>query len=126
MAVMNAMTDTSNMQWSITDLETGLSNELIDWSFSLGDRIKVRIVNSIESDHPMHHPIHFHGQRFLVLQRNGVASRNLGWKDSVLVRTGETVEILMDAANPGSWMVHCHIAEHFESGMMFSFRVEAG
>lgn len=126
MAVMNAMTDTSNMQWSLTDLETGLSNELIDWSFSLGDRIKVRIVNSIESDHPMHHPIHFHGQRFLVLQRNGVASRNLGWKDSVLVRTGETVEILIDAANPGSWMVHCHIAEHFESGMMFSFRVEAG
>jgi len=22
------------------------------------------------------------------------------------------------------WMAHCHIAEHHESGMMFSFRVD--
>jgi FtsP/CotA-like multicopper oxidase with cupredoxin domain len=26
--------------------------------------------------------------------------------------------------NPGRWMAHCHIAEHHESGMMFSFNVE--
>ncbi|MGH3958154.1 multicopper oxidase domain-containing protein [Mycobacterium sp.] len=25
---------------------------------------------------------------------------------------------------PGVWMMHCHIAEHHESGMMFSFTVE--
>jgi FtsP/CotA-like multicopper oxidase with cupredoxin domain len=25
---------------------------------------------------------------------------------------------------PGTWMVHCHIAEHLEGGMMFSFGVE--
>ncbi len=49
---------------------------------------------------------------------------NLVWKDTVLVRTGETVDILLDVTNPGLWMTHCHIAEHHESGMMFSFRVE--
>jgi FtsP/CotA-like multicopper oxidase with cupredoxin domain len=37
--------------------------------------------------------------------------------DTVLVRIGETVDI----TNPGLWMAHCHIAEHHESGMMFSF-----
>jgi FtsP/CotA-like multicopper oxidase with cupredoxin domain len=39
-------------------------------------------------------------------------------------RTGETVDILLDATNPGLWMAYCHIAEHHESGMMFSFRVD--
>ena len=49
---------------------------------------------------------------------------NLVWKDTVLVRTGETVDILLDVTNAGRWMAHCHIAEHHESGMMFSFDVE--
>jgi FtsP/CotA-like multicopper oxidase with cupredoxin domain len=43
----------------------------------------------------------------------------------VLVRTGETVDILLDVTKAGRWMAHCHIAEHHESGMMFSFEVEA-
>ena len=43
--------------------------------------------------------------------------------DTVLVRTGETVDILLDVTNPGRWMAHCHIAEHHESGMMLSFTV---
>ena len=38
--------------------------------------------------------------------------------------TGETVDILLDVTNPGIWMAHCHIAEHHESGMMFSFHVD--
>jgi FtsP/CotA-like multicopper oxidase with cupredoxin domain len=42
----------------------------------------------------------------------------------VLVRTGETVDILLDVTNVGRWMAHCHIAEHHESGMMFSFNVD--
>jgi hypothetical protein len=33
------------------------------------------------------------------------------------------VDILLDVTNPGLWMAHCHIAEHTESGMMFSFDV---
>jgi FtsP/CotA-like multicopper oxidase with cupredoxin domain len=40
------------------------------------------------------------------------------------VRAGETVDILLDVTNAaGRWMAHCHIAEHHESGMMFSFDV---
>jgi FtsP/CotA-like multicopper oxidase with cupredoxin domain len=37
---------------------------------------------------------------------------------------GQTVDILLDAANPGKWMAHCHIAEHLESGMHMMFRVD--
>ena len=32
-------------------------------------------------------------------------------------------DILLDVSNPGIWMAHCHIAEHHEGGMMFSFEV---
>jgi FtsP/CotA-like multicopper oxidase with cupredoxin domain len=45
------------------------------------------------------------------------------WKDTVLVRTGQTVDILLHVTNPGVWMAHCHIAEHLHAGMMFSFTV---
>jgi FtsP/CotA-like multicopper oxidase with cupredoxin domain len=38
--------------------------------------------------------------------------------------TGQTVDILLEVTNPGLWMAHCHIAEHHESGMMFSFTVD--
>jgi FtsP/CotA-like multicopper oxidase with cupredoxin domain len=31
---------------------------------------------------------------------------------------------LLFVTNPGLWMAHCHIAEHNQSGMMFSFEVE--
>ncbi len=72
----------------------------------------------------MQHPIHFHGQRFLVLSRDSVRTTNLVWKDTVLVRTGESVDLLLEASNPGAWMVHCHIAEHLEGGMMFTFQVQ--
>jgi FtsP/CotA-like multicopper oxidase with cupredoxin domain len=34
-----------------------------------------------------------------------------------------SVDILLDITNPGRWMAHCHIAEHMEAGMMFSFEV---
>src|SRR6266508_3672859 len=78
----------------------------------------------MDSDHPMHHPFHLHGAgRFLVLARDGTVEPNLVWKDTVLVRTGQVVDILFDVSNPGLWMAHCHIAEHMQSGMMFSFNV---
>jgi FtsP/CotA-like multicopper oxidase with cupredoxin domain len=124
MLEINRATDTSNMRWMLVDRRTGKVNAGIDWSFTVGDRVKIRIVNEMDSDHPMHHPIHVHGAgRFLVLSRDGVVEPNLVWKDTVLVKTGEVVDVVLDVSNPGLWMLHCHIAEHAESGMMFSFDV---
>ncbi|MDQ3658902.1 MAG: multicopper oxidase family protein [Actinomycetota bacterium] len=124
MPMMNELSTPRNMHWKLIDRETGDANHDIRWSFGVGDRVKVRIVNEPDSDHPMQHPIHFHGQRFLVLARDGVRNPNLAWKDTNLVSTGQTTDILVEMSNPGTWMVHCHIAEHLEGGMMFSFEVE--
>jgi FtsP/CotA-like multicopper oxidase with cupredoxin domain len=124
MVDVNRMTTPANMRWKLIDRETGAENAAIDWRFRVGDKVKIRLLNEMAGDHPMHHPFHVHGAgRFLVLSRDGVIEPNLVWKDTVLVRTGETVDILLDVTNIGRWMAHCHIAEHHESGMMFSFEV---
>jgi FtsP/CotA-like multicopper oxidase with cupredoxin domain len=124
MPEINRASDASNMVWKLVDRDTGKENWEIDWGFHVGDRVKIRLVNDMEQDHPMHHPFHVHGAgRFLVLARDGNTEANLVWKDTVLVRAGETVDILLDVTNPGLWMAHCHIAEHNQAGMMFSFAV---
>jgi FtsP/CotA-like multicopper oxidase with cupredoxin domain len=125
MVEINRLTTPANMRWKLIDKATGAENAAIDWRFRVGDRVKIRLLNEMAGDHPMHHPFHVHGAgRFVVLARDGVVDPNLVWKDTVLVRTGETVDILLDVTNPGLWMAHCHIAEHHESGMMFSFNVD--
>jgi FtsP/CotA-like multicopper oxidase with cupredoxin domain len=124
MVEVNRMTTPANMRWKIIDRETGAENAAIDWRFRVGDNVKIRLLNEMAGDHPMHHPFHVHGAgRFLILRRDGVVEPNLVWKDTVLVRAGETVDILLEVTNVGLWMAHCHIAEHHESGMMFSFEV---
>ena len=124
MVDVNRLTTPANMRWKLIDRETDAENAAIDWQFKVGDQVKIRLLNEMAGDHPMHHPFHVHGAgRFLVLARDDVAEPNLVWKDTVLVRTGETVDILLDVTNVGLWMAHCHIAEHHESGMMFSFNV---
>ena len=124
MVEVNRQTTAATMHWTFVDRTASASGGGIDWQFTIGDRVKIRLVNEMDSDHPMHHPFHLHGAgRFLVLSRDGQVEPNLVWKDTVLVRTGQTVDILFDVSNPGLWMAHCHIAEHMQSGMMFSFSV---
>jgi FtsP/CotA-like multicopper oxidase with cupredoxin domain len=124
MVEVNRLTTPANMRWKLVDRDANLANADIDWRFRVGDQVKIRLLNEMAGDHPMHHPFHVHGAgRFLVLSRDGMVEDNLVWKDTVLVQTGETVDILLDVSNPGRWMAHCHIAEHHESGMMFSFDV---
>jgi FtsP/CotA-like multicopper oxidase with cupredoxin domain len=72
----------------------------INWKFKVGDKVKIRIYNDPNSMHPMQHPIHFHGQRFLVVSQNGDRPDNMVWKDTAMVRTGEYIDIVMDITNP--------------------------
>ena len=120
---MNWVSTTNEVRWIIRDLQTKKENMDIVWDFKKGDVIKVRMTNDSRSVHPMSHPIHFHGQRLLVVARNGVTEDNLVWRDTILLPVGQTVDLLVEATNPGKWMAHCHIAEHLEAGMMMVFTV---
>jgi FtsP/CotA-like multicopper oxidase with cupredoxin domain len=120
---MNWAATGDQVRWILRDASTGRENMDIDWAFRRGDVVKVRLVNERRSFHGMQHPIHFHGQRFLVLAVNDVQNTNLVWKDTVLLPAGATADILLDLTNPGRWMVHCHIAEHLSAHMMMAFTV---
>jgi FtsP/CotA-like multicopper oxidase with cupredoxin domain len=113
-----------DVEWLLRDADSGAENMDIGWRFRVGDRLKLRIVNDRDVVHAMQHSIHLHGQRFLVLSVDGVASTDPGWKDTVLVPTGSVVDVLVQLDNPGPWMLHCHIAEHLETGMMTVIRVD--
>ena len=115
---------TENILWKLIDQKTGEENMDIHWTFTEGDLVKIRLTNDKDADHVMQHPMHLHGQRFVVLSENGVPNDNLAWKDTVLVFPGEEVDILVDMSNLGEWMAHCHISEHLHAGMMMAFRVE--
>ncbi len=123
MGMMNAESTTDTLKWKLVDQATNKENMDIAWQFKKSDVVKMKIFNDDKSMHPMQHPIHIHGQRFLVLSTNGIKSNNLVWKDTTLIQTGDTVELLVQMDNPGNWMIHCHIPEHMESGMMSKFTV---
>jgi FtsP/CotA-like multicopper oxidase with cupredoxin domain len=126
MPMMNWLSTAEQVTWILRDPATGAENEEIDWRFTVGDVVKIRVFNEPKSFHPMAHPFHIHGQRFLVTSIDGVPNSNLVWKDTAIVPVGSTVDLLLDVTNPGTWMAHCHIAEHLHSGMMFNFVVEEG
>ena len=123
MQMMNSHSDTSNIKWILKDGLTGKENMGIGMKAKVGDKLKISLFNDPNPMHPMQHPIHLHGQRFLVLSVDGVPTKNFAWKDTVLVPLGSTVDILVDVTNPGEWMAHCHIAEHLEAGMMTALSV---
>ena len=124
MPMMNWLSTGDQVTWILRDVETGRENADIDWRFKVGDVVKIRVHNTPDSFHPMNHPFHVHGQRFVVLSIDGVPATNRAWKDTATIPVGSTVDLLVDMSNPGVWMAHCHIAEHLGAGMMFNFTVE--
>jgi FtsP/CotA-like multicopper oxidase with cupredoxin domain len=123
---MNWLSTSKQVKWILREDATGRENMDIDWHVKAGSVVKLRIFNDPKSFHPMQHPIHLHGQRMLVVSRDGVKTRNLVWKDTVIIPVGSTVDLLIDASNPGQWMLHCHIAEHLGSDMMAVMHVDGG
>jgi FtsP/CotA-like multicopper oxidase with cupredoxin domain len=124
MPMMDWLSTAREVTWAIRDSASGVEGMELDWRVPRGAPVVVRLVNDRHVLHPMAHPIHLHGQRFLVLARNGAPNRDPVWKDTVLVPAGGTVDLLVDTSNPGRWMLHCHIAEHLESGMHTVLTIE--
>ena len=69
------------------------------------------------------HPIHLHGHVFRVITRDGTPTRHREWRDTVLLAPRKRVEIAFVADNPGGWMIHCHVLDHQNGGMMGVIRV---
>jgi FtsP/CotA-like multicopper oxidase with cupredoxin domain len=71
---------------------------------------------------PRAHPMHVHGHTMTILSASRL-KRPVHRADTVLVMPNERVEAAFVADNPGAWMIHCHVIEHQETGMMGWFLV---
>jgi FtsP/CotA-like multicopper oxidase with cupredoxin domain len=116
---------------SIAADETVRLGELEVWEL-------VNALNAGETQHPqgMLHPFHIHGLQFQVIGREVLPELRAGWesvsagyvdegwKDTVLLMPGERVRLLLRfAEHPGTYMVHCHILEHEDMGLMRNIEV---
>src|SRR5256885_1539886 len=73
MLELNRRTTPENMRWMLVDRDTGAANDGIAWQFTVGDRVKLRLGNEMDSGHPIPPPFHVHGAgRLVVLARDGV------------------------------------------------------
>lgn len=93
----------------------GEHNHTVINTFERGVPVKLRVQSEVSPEHPFH----LHGQFFQILERGGKpVTDEPGLRDTVLVRGAESVTVLSYFENPGQWMIHCHISEHSENGMM--------
>jgi FtsP/CotA-like multicopper oxidase with cupredoxin domain len=88
-------------------------------TFQQGRFYHLRFVN----DSYRLHPIHLHGMFFRLLARDGKPVHEPFFRDTVLVHRKETVDLGVVPEDVGLWMMHCHILEHAEAGMMAFLRV---
>lgn len=47
----------------------------------------------------------------------------IGWKDTIYLKPGESKIIQIQFKHTGLFMLHCHILIHEEQGMMHKFQV---
>ncbi|HEY9664264.1 MAG TPA: multicopper oxidase domain-containing protein, partial [Allocoleopsis sp.] len=91
--------------------------ERIDAAVKLGTVEDWELVN-VDPDR-MDHPFHLHVNLFQVISRNGQPEPYRAWKDTVLVKGGETVRIRIPFRDfAGKTVYHCHILDHEDLGMM--------
>ena len=96
------------------------------------DRIHTQVKLNTEEDWElintgvMDHPFHIHGNAFQVISRNGQPESLLAWRDTVLVKRGETVRIRIPFSDfAGRTVYHCHVLDHEDLGMMGNLAIEA-
>jgi manganese oxidase len=82
----------------------------------LGSRVRLRIVN-LGMDH---HPIHLHGNQFVVTGTEGGRAPQSTWYplNTVLVGVAQARVVEFEAKYPGDWMIHCHLPHHMMNSMM--------
>ncbi len=107
------------IQWTLNDVTMEHNQNFHDhpiepYQLPYAHWSKVRFTNQSYRLHPMH----IHGMFFKLLSRNGVRVNEPHWRDTVLVHPRETVDVGLVPEDKGKWMLHCHILEHAESGMM--------
>ncbi|MDP2815897.1 MAG: multicopper oxidase family protein [Rectinemataceae bacterium] len=94
----------------------------------VGQLVKLRVVNEdmvqTAEGHRMDHPLHIHGTVFQVLSVDGVRQEPIQLRDTIPVPAGGYVDIAFIMTEPGMWMIHCHVIDHEDGGMLTVIRAK--
>jgi len=89
---------------------------------SLRARIGETQIWTVKNTSAWSHPLHLHGFFFQLLDEHGAPVHPLVWKDTVNIPFEQTVRLIVHfddrAGATGSWMLHCHVLDHAEGGLM--------
>jgi FtsP/CotA-like multicopper oxidase with cupredoxin domain len=112
----NSVPNTANMEFNwltFNGVAAPLTTPLLA---RIGTRVRLRFVN-LGMDH---HPIHLHGNQFVITGTEGGRVPESAWypSNTVLVGVAQSRVVEFDAKYPGAWMIHCHLPHHMMNSMM--------
>ena len=110
------LTLTGNMGRFIWGFNGKKFSEVGPIDVTLGERFRLRFVNSTM----MTHPIHLHGM-WMELE-NGQGDHR-PYLHTISVQPAANVSVLVTPVATGQWPLHCHFLYHFEAGMFRTLRV---
>jgi ZIP family zinc transporter len=77
-----------------------------------GEHFRIRWINISGEEF---HTMHTHGHYQQIIDRDAEPVTYDDVEDTVLLGPGQRVDVVVDAnAQPGTWLVHCHVADHVE------------
>ena len=79
-------------------------------SFKNGETVQITLANETS----FAHGVHLHGHHFYEVDEEGLLG-NL--RDTTLINSGESRDIICVFDNPGRWLLHCHMLSHAFGGM---------
>ena len=104
----------SGKVWAVNGVVASRHDEPPMLKLSLGRTYEIEFVN----DTAFPHPVHLHGHPMKVLTVGARPVPRPTWRDTLLMAPRSSATVAVVADNPGLWMLHCHIPEHQEAGMM--------
>jgi FtsP/CotA-like multicopper oxidase with cupredoxin domain len=119
----NSVPNTSAMEYNWLTFNGVSAPAITPMIAKLGSRVRLRIIN-MGMDH---HPIHLHGNQFVLTGTEGGRAPESTWypMNTVLVGVAQARVVEFEAKYPGSWMVHCHLPHHMMNSMMDLLRDRA-
>jgi FtsP/CotA-like multicopper oxidase with cupredoxin domain len=112
----NTVPNTASMEFNWLTFNGVSGPAITPMIVRLGSRVRLRIVN-LGMDH---HPIHLHGNQFVLTGTEGGRAPESTWypMNTVLVGVAQARVVEFEAKFPGAWMLHCHLPHHMMNSMM--------
>jgi FtsP/CotA-like multicopper oxidase with cupredoxin domain len=112
----NSVPNTMSMEFNWLTMNGKAGPAISPLLVKLGERVRIRFVN-LGMDH---HPMHLHGNTFVVTGTEAGRVPDTQWypSNTVLVGVAQARNVEFDATRAGDWMLHCHLPHHMMNQMV--------